>query len=90
MDGKFKIQMEPVLVGIDMNCKNRIDLTYDGIFTEALNSDIDLWAKELTFKIKGFNNDSSKNFNDFNYLIPDNVTEIIFTYERKTRTCVHN
>lgn len=84
VDGKFKI---PNGTGVgwytDMNCKNRIDLTYDGIFTEALNSDIDLWAKELTFKIKGFNNDSSKNFNDFNYLIPDNVTEIIFTYERK-------
>lgn len=55
VDGKFKI---PNGTGVgwytDMNCKNRIDLTYDGIFTEALNSDIDLWAKELTFKIKGF------------------------------------
>lgn len=84
VDGKFKI---PKGTGVgwytDTDYTNKIDLTYDGIFTQTLNSDIDLWAKELTFKIKGFNNDSSKKYNDFNYLIPDDVTEVIFTYERK-------
>ena len=65
----------------DEACKNRVEVSDDGIPQMVLTSDLDLWAKEKTFKIKGYNNNYSKKYNDFNYLIPDTVTSVIFTDE---------
>ena len=63
----------------DESCKNRIEVSDDGIPQIALAGDLDLWAKEKTFEIKGYTGNYKKRYNDFNYLIPDTVTSIIFT-----------
>lgn len=49
----------------------------------ALSGDVDLYGKVKTFEIKGYNGNYSESYNDFNYLIPDTVTEIFFTDEIK-------
>ena len=67
----------------DESCKNRIEVSDDGIPQIALAGDLDLWAKEKTFEIKGYTGNYKKRYNDFNYLIPDTVTSIIFTDESK-------
>lgn len=45
-----------------------------------MTGDLDLWAKQKTTEIKG-RNYNVKNCNDFNALIPDTVTSVIFTDE---------
>ena len=49
----------------------------------GLSGDVDLYGKVKTFEIKGYNGNYSESYNDFNYLIPDTVTEIFFTDEIK-------
>ena len=70
----------------DEACKNRVMISDDGVPQVELTGDLDLWAKEMTFEIKGYNGSYQKKYNDFNYLIPDAVTEIIFTDEAKPKT----
>lgn len=48
-----------------------------------MTGDLDLWAKEMTFEIKGYSN---RLRNEFNRLIPNTVTEIFFTDEIKPET----
>ena len=55
----------------------------DGTLPVSLNTDMELWTKEMTFELKGYVNNYSHHYNDFNYAIPDTVTEIIFTDEIK-------
>ena len=68
----------------DEACTQKVEISDSGIPQIELNGDLDLWAKEMTFEIKGYNSTSRK-YNDFNYLIPDTVTEIIFTDEAKPK-----
>ena len=87
VEGSYK---EAVGTGVawysDKTCKNRVMISDDGVPQVELTGDLDLWAKEMTFDIKGRNDSYSKKYNDFNYLIPDTVTEIIFTDEVKPKT----
>ena len=84
VEGSYK---EAVGTGVgwysDKTCKNKVEISDDGVPQIELTGDLDLWAKEMTFEIKGYN--YSKQYNDFNYLIPDTVTEIIFTDEVKQK-----
>ena len=66
-------------------CTQKIEISDDGIPQIELTEDLDLWAKEVTFEIKGYTDDYQKKYNDFNYLIPDTVTEVIFTDEVKPK-----
>ena len=66
-------------------CTQKIELSDDGVPQVELTGDLDLWAKEMTFEIKGYNS-RVKNYNEFNAVIPDTVTEIIFTDEAKPKT----
>ena len=70
----------------DKTCKNKVEISDDGVPQVELTGDLDLWAKEMTFEIKGYTDDYQKKYNDFNYLIPDTVTEVIFTDEAKPKT----
>ena len=67
-------------------CTQKAEISDDGVPQVELTGDLDLWAKELTFEVKGYSGIYSKKYNDFNYLIPDTVTEIIFTDEVKPKT----
>ena len=84
VEGSYK---EAVGTGVgwysDKTCKNKVEISDDGVPQIELTGDLDLWAKEMTFEIKGYN--YSKQYNDFNHLIPDTVTEIIFTDEVKQK-----
>lgn len=84
VDGAFQV---PDGVGVgwytDSSCKNRIMIGEDGTIPVSLNTDMELWSKEMTFELKGYVNNYSHNYNDFNYVIPNTVTEIIFTDEIK-------
>ena len=86
VEGSYK---EAVGTGVawysDTACKNRVMISDDGVPQVELTGDLDLWAKEMTFEIKGYNYYSS-NHNNFNDLIPDTVTEIIFTDEVKPKS----
>lgn len=62
---------------------NKVDVSEDGTVPMALSGDVDLYGKVKTFEIKGYNGNYSESYNDFNYLIPDTVTEIFFTDEIK-------
>ena len=53
-----------------------VEISSDGILSVPITKDIDLWAKEKTFEIKGYEN-------GFNQSIPSTVTEVIFTDEIK-------
>ena len=64
----------------DEACKNQVEVSDDGIPQIALTGDLDLWAKEKTFELKG-GKVGVKNNNEFNALIPDTVTSVIFTNE---------
>ena len=55
-----------------------VEISSDGILSVPLTEDIDLWAKEMTFEIKGYKGSPTYE-NDFNQLIPSTVTEVIFT-----------
>ena len=87
VEGSYK---EAVGTGVgwysDEACKSRVIISDDGIPQGKLTGDLGLWAKEMTFEIKGYTDDYQKKYNDFNYLIPDTVTEVIFTDEAKPKT----
>ena len=87
VEGSYK---EAVGTGVgwysDEACKSRVIISDDGIPQGKLTGDLDLWAKEMTFEIKGYTDDYQKKYNDFNYLIPDTVTEVIFTDGAKPKT----
>ena len=55
-----------------------VEISNNGILSVPTNEDIDLWAKEMTFEIKGYKGSPTYE-NDFNQLIPSTVTEVIFT-----------
>lgn len=63
----------------DRTGKGKIDISSDGSLILPINEDVDLWAKEMTFEIKGY----SGSFNSFCSLIPSKTTEVIFTDEIK-------
>ena len=65
----------------DEKYTSKIEISDDGIPQTTLTGDLDLYAKAKTFEIKGYNGSYSKNCNDFNYLIPNTVTSVIFTDE---------
>ena len=67
---------------VDKTGKGKIDVSSDGILSVPITEDIDLWAKEMTFEIKGYK-DYPTYKNDFNQSIPSTVTEVIFTDETK-------
>ena len=61
-----------------------VEISSDGFLPVPITKDIDLWAKEMTFDIKGCKQISRYSYeNNFNKLIPDMVTEIVFTDEIK-------
>ena len=59
-----------------------VEISNDGILSVPTNEDIDLWAKEMTFEIKGYKGSPTYE-NGFNQSIPSTVTEVIFTDEIK-------
>ena len=67
----------------DKTCKNKVEISDDGVPQIELTGDLDLWAKEMTFEIKGYI--GQKGHNIFNYLTPNTVTEIVFTDEVKPK-----
>ena len=67
----------------DKKYTKKIEIDENGLPVGGINDDLDLYAKAKIFEIKGYNGDYSKKYNDFNYLIPNTVTEIIFTDEIK-------
>ena len=85
VEGSYK---EAVGTGVgwysDESCKNRVMISDDGIPQVGLTGDLDLWAKEMTFEIKGYNRQKGRN--NFNDLIPNTVTEVIFTDGAKPKT----
>ena len=108
-------------------CTQKIEISDAGIPQVELTGDVDLWAKEMTFEIKGYNDNYQQRtenprptksrlrvkgpgfnfarmskspfevwlrtrsasykqqYNDFNSLIPNTVTEIVFTDEVKPK-----
>ena len=66
-------------------CTQKAEISDDGVPQVELTGDLDLWAKELTFEIKG-TSDLATYHNDFNASIPDTVTKIVFTDEIKPKT----
>ena len=87
VEGSYK---EAVGTGVawyaNKECTQKVEISDDGVPQVELTGDLDLWAKEMTFEIKGYTDDYQKKYNDFNYLIPDTVTEVIFTDEAKPKT----
>ena len=65
-------------------CTQKIEISDAGIPQVELAGDLDLWAKEMTFEVKGYDS-GVKNNNGFNAAIPDAVAEIIFTDEVKPK-----
>ena len=59
-----------------------VEISNNGILSVPTNEDIDLWAKEMTFEIKGYDY-SLYEGNGFSKLISSTVTEVIFTEEIK-------
>ena len=64
---------------------NRVVFLDDGTPQIEMTGDLDLWAKEMTFEIKGCTNYLNGS-NEFRRLIPDTVTEILFTDEIKPKS----
>ena len=87
VDGVFKVPRgwtaDAVTWFTDEALTNKVDVSKDGAVQMTLSGDVDLWGKVKTFEIKGYNGNSSRKYNDFNYLIPDTVTKILFTDEMK-------
>ena len=85
VEGSYK---EAVGTGVewysDKTCKNKVEISDDGVPQVELTGDLDLWAKEMTFGIKGYRH-GAKNNNEFNAVIPNAVTEVIFTDEVKPK-----
>ena len=128
VEGSYK---EPVETGVawyaNEACTQKIEISDTGIPQVELTGDVDLWAKEMTFEIKGYNDNYQRRtenprptkgrlrvkgpgfnfarmskspfevwlrtrsasykqqYNDFNSLIPNTVTEIVFTDEVKPK-----
>ena len=61
----------------DRAYQTRIELDENGQITGGLAGDVDVWPKEVTLEIKGWNNGK----NEFHDAIPDTVTTVIFTDE---------
>ena len=59
-----------------------VEISNDGILSVPITEDIDLWAKDVTFEIKGYDS-SLYQGNGFEKSIPSTVTEVIFTDEIK-------
>ena len=59
-----------------------VEISSDGILSVPMTEDIDLWAKEKTFEIKGYKGSPTYK-NGFNQSILSAVTEVIFTDEIK-------
>lgn len=61
VEGSYK---EAVGTGVgwysDEACKNRVMISNDGVPQVELTGDLDLWAKEMTFEIKGYNGSYQK------------------------------
>ena len=87
VEGSYK---EAVGTGVgwytDKTCTQKVEISDDGVPQVGLTGDLDLWAKEMTFEIKGYFHDQSVIKNEFDCLIPTTVTEIIFTDETKPKT----
>ena len=86
VEGSYK---EAVGTGVawyaNKECTQKVEIYDDGVPQVELTGDLDLWAKEMTFEIKGYRY-GAKNSNEFNAAIPDSVTEVIFTDEAKPKT----
>ena len=63
----------------DSNCTTKIETDSNGLPVSGVTSDMELYAKSKTFVIKG--GKLSEFSNDFNDLIPDTTTSVIFTDE---------
>ena len=78
VEGSYK---EAVGTGVawysDKTCKNRVEISDDGIPQIELTEGLDLWAKEMTFTLV----DGSS----FHNKIPNSATEVIFTDEVKPK-----
>ena len=85
VEGSYK---EAVGTGVawyaNKECTQKVEIYDDGVPQVELTGDLDLWAKEMTFEIKGYRY-GAKNDNEFNAVIPDAVTEVIFTDEAKPK-----
>jgi len=85
VEGSYK---EAVGTGVawyaDKACTQKIEISDAGIPQVELTGDLDLWAKEMTFEIKGYNRQKGRN--NFNDLISNTVTEVIFTDGAKPKT----
>ncbi|MCB7509177.1 DUF285 domain-containing protein, partial [Blautia sp. MSK20_18] len=86
VEGSYK---ETVGTGVgwysDESCKSRVMISNDGVPQVELTEDLDLWAKEMTFEVEGYNGYIALKNNSFNNAIPDTVTEVIFTDEVKPK-----
>ena len=82
--GSFKLpEIDGILFGgwyANDKYTTRVEVSDNGIPQITLDSDIDLYAKEKTFEVKGYKF-GNKNSNEFNASIPDTVTSVIFTDE---------
>ena len=85
VEGSYK---EAVGTGVawyaNKECTQKIEISDDGVPQVELTGDLDLWAKEMTFEIKGYGSGVGNN-NGFDTAIPDTVTEIIFNDETKPK-----
>ena len=82
--GNYKIAGGALFAGwySDGKYTNRVEVSNDGVPQMTLTGDLDLWAKQKTTEIKGYNY-SLYTGNGFNKSIPSTVTEVIFTDEIK-------
>ena len=128
VEGSYKESVETgVAWYANETCTQKIEISDAGIPQVELTGDVDLWAKEMTFEIKGYNDNYQRRtenprptksrlrvkgpgfnfarmskspfevwlrtrsasykqqYNDFNSLIPNTVTEIVFTDEVKPK-----
>ena len=85
VEGSYK---EAVGTGVgwysDKALTQKVEISDDGVPQVELSGDLDLWAKKMTFTLKGYDS-GVKNSNGFNAAIPDAVAEIIFTDEVKPK-----
>ena len=84
VSGNYKIAGGALFAGwySDGKYTNRVEVSNDGVPQMTLTGDLDLWAKQKTTEIKGYNY-SLYTGNGFNKSIPSTVTEVIFTDEIK-------
>ena len=82
VDGAFKMPVgfstDIVSWFTDEALTNKVNVSEDGVIQMALSGDVDLWGRTKTFEVNGYKYGVKKN-NEFNALIPDTVTEIVFT-----------